>query len=132
MNLAEDSSTREYRDRLSRTLEIAKTRLSTSDFRAFAHGIEKEVSRLNEKLLAHPSEVLSFEHHLPDSWARLSWVPVSVQITSMMIAPENVSVRFNSPVAAAPWTSQIKDYEGFYQIQASKMPLRTCASSCGS
>jgi hypothetical protein len=124
MTSAEYSSTREYRDRLSRTLEMAKTRLSSSNFGALAQGIEQEISRLDGKLSEHPLyEILFFEHDLPGSWA-----PVSVKMTSMMIAPESVSVRFNSPVATSPWTSQIKHYEGSYQIQASQIP---CVLSCG-
>jgi hypothetical protein len=51
MNPAEKKSTRNYRNRLLRSLAVAKLRLSPIDFASFAPGIQAEIRRLDEELI---------------------------------------------------------------------------------
>jgi len=110
MNWAESTGAEQYRDHLRRTVEIARSRLSERDFRAFAAGIRQEIARLDNEL-----SQCSLQSRISCGGLRPS--ASIIQSVFPTMRGESPSIRFNSPVDVSPWTSRVLRYDTLLQSQ---------------
>jgi hypothetical protein len=96
------AATKDYRDGLERTLELARQRLNVNDFEGFAVGIGQEIARLDLELSKYYDVVLP---RTPFNWA-------SLLVQGIEICKKPPSIRFNSP-SDATWTARTQQLRYF-------------------
>jgi hypothetical protein len=97
---ADYAATKDYRDGLERTLELARLRMSAGDFEGLAVGIRQEITRLNLELAKY------YEVDLP----RTPFTWASLLVHGIEIVRKSPSIRFNSPRDSV-WTARAQQPE---------------------
>lgn len=100
MTRQEAQRTREYRDHLIRSLAVAKLRLRSNEFEAFAPAITQQIEAADEELGRHQLEAFLGCAHESHS---AGWNCVSIVRDVCMTVRRAPAIQYNSPAPASAY-----------------------------